>query len=49
MPGMSLPFDPVATRLAKELKLKVKIIKAIDLKNLKNTIEGKDFKGTMIT
>ena len=48
IPGMSLPFDPVATKKAKELKLKVKIIQAGDLKNLKNTIEGKEFNGTMI-
>lgn len=48
IPGMSLPFDPVATKKAKELKLRVKIIQAGDLKNLKNTIEGKEFNGTMI-
>lgn len=52
IPGMSTPFDPIATKLAKELKLKVKIIKATekatDIQNFKNTIEGKDFKGTII-
>jgi uridylate kinase len=48
MPGLSTPFDPVATRLAKKLKLRVKIIKAENLENLKNTIEGKNFKGTVI-
>jgi uridylate kinase len=48
VPGLSTPFDPVATRLAKKLKLRVKIIKAENLKNLKNTIEGKNFKGTII-
>lgn len=48
-PGMSLPFDPIATKLAKKLKLKIKIVKASDLKNFKNAILGKKFKGTIIT
>ena len=48
IPGMSSPFGPIATRLAKKLKLKVKIVKALDLKNFKNAIENKTFKGTII-
>lgn len=47
-PGMSLPFDPIATKLAKKLKLKIKIVKAADIKNFKNAISGKNFKGTII-
>ena len=47
-PGMSAPFDPIATKLARKLKLKVKIVKATDLKNLENAIEEKKFKGTVI-
>jgi len=49
IPGSSSPLDPVATQLAKKLKLKVKIIKGTDLKNFQKAIEGKKFKGTIIS
>ncbi|MDA1337539.1 MAG: UMP kinase [bacterium] len=48
-PGMSAPFDPIATRVAEKLKLEVKIIKGKDLKNLKKAVEGKPFTGTLIS
>lgn len=47
-PGMNLPFDPVATRLAEKLKLKIKVLKAKNLENFKNAIENKEFRGSII-
>lgn len=49
IPGMNLPFDPVAARLAQKLKLKVKVLRANDFKNFKRAIDGKDFQGSIIT
>lgn len=46
-PGSNLPFDPIATKLAKELSLTVYII-GKDLDNLNNIFEGKKFLGTVI-
>ena len=47
-PGINVPFDPVATRLAKKLGLKVYVI-GKNLKNLDNILMGKEFLGTVIT
>ncbi len=46
-PGLNTPFDPVASRLAEKLKLKV-IITGPDLENLENVLENKGFRGTTI-
>jgi uridylate kinase len=48
-PGFSSPVDPVATRLAKKTQLQVKVLKGTDLANLKKAIDGKKFKGTIIS
>jgi uridylate kinase len=48
IPGMSAPFDPVASRLAQKLKIKVVIINGRKLKNLKNCLENRKFTGTVI-
>ncbi|MBN2111594.1 UMP kinase [Candidatus Woesearchaeota archaeon] len=48
VPGANVPFDPEATKLAKNKKLKVIIAKGTDLENLKNILEGKKYKGTTI-
>lgn len=48
VPGINIPFDPIATKLAKELASTVYII-GDDLGNLDNLLEGKDFKGTVIS
>ena len=48
-PGFSSPVDPIATQLAKKLKLQVKVIKGTDFVNFKNAIDGKKFKGTLIS
>ena len=47
-PGLSSPVDPVATQLAKKLKLQVRLIRGTDMKNFQNAIKGKSFTGTVI-
>jgi uridylate kinase len=47
-PGLKAPFDPVASRLAQKLGVEVVILKGNKIKNLKNCIENKPFKGTII-
>ncbi|EKE21676.1 MAG: hypothetical protein ACD_7C00155G0001 [uncultured bacterium] len=47
-PGMSAPFDPIASKLAQENNLEVAIIGGENLENMKNYIEGKDFEGSVI-
>lgn len=46
--GDHLPFDPIATQKAEELKLKIVFINGKDLENFKAVLEGKDFVGTTI-
>lgn len=48
-PGLSAPFDPIASKLAEELNLEVIIAKGKNLKNLKNILDGEKFKGTVIS
>ncbi len=48
MPRLNSPFDPIASKEAQKLKLKVIILKGTDLKNVENYILGKDFDGTII-
>ena len=48
MPGLSAPFDPIATRLAKELKLTVILTNGKDFRNLERLMSGDGFKGTVI-
>ena len=48
-PGLSAPFDPVASKEAEKLTLKVIIAKGADLKNLDSVLYGKRFKGTIIS
>jgi uridylate kinase len=47
VPRMHAPFDPVASRLAEKLGLKVIIMKA-GVKNLKNFLENKEFVGSIL-
>ncbi len=47
-PGMKVPVDPVATRLAKTLGIEAAVIRGTDFKNFRNVIEGKKFRGTII-
>lgn len=48
-PGLNVPFDPVASRLAEKLGLKVIILDGKKLANLEKCLEGKNFVGTTIT
>lgn len=47
-PGLNMPFDPVASKLAQENNLEVIIAEGKNLKNLKNILEEKEFQGTII-
>ena len=46
-PGLNMPFDPVAAKHAHEHSEKIYII-GKDLDNLRNLLDKKDFKGTVI-
>ena len=48
IPGRNVPFDPVATKKAAELKLKVITAAGKDIPNLRAILDGKEFEGTMI-
>lgn len=48
IPGMNVPFDPIATQKAQELGLKVVILKGNDFENLERFFESKEFVGTVI-
>ncbi len=47
-PGLSMPFDPIASKLAQKLKLKVVICDGKNIANLKKLFAEKKFKGTII-
>lgn len=48
IPGMNLPFDPIASKLAHELGVTVKILNGKKLPNLAKALDGEDFFGTTI-
>lgn len=47
-PGLNLPFDPIAAKLADELRVTVKILNGKNLENLSRALDGKSFTGTTI-
>jgi uridylate kinase len=47
-PGLNKPFDPIASKEAQRLGLKVVIMNGRNLANLGNFLNGKKFKGTII-
>jgi uridylate kinase len=47
-PGVNVPFDPVATKRASELGLKVITALGNDIENMKNILSGASFNGTTI-
>jgi uridylate kinase len=47
-PGMSAPFDPIASQKGEQLNLKVIIASGTDLENLDCILNNKPFKGTTI-
>jgi len=48
VPGKNVPFDPVASRRAQEIGLKVICAAGRDLENLAGIIRGGNFTGTTI-
>jgi uridylate kinase len=46
--GMNAPFDPIASRLAKKIRLKAVFLKGTNLKNFEKFLKGEKFKGTVI-
>lgn len=49
LPGLSLPFDPIAAKLAQELKMTVAIINGQKLDRVDNFLNKKSFVGTVIS
>jgi len=47
-PGLNMPFDPIATKLAKKLRLTVMVVNGSNFENLKKIVDGDEFKGTVI-
>jgi uridylate kinase len=47
-PGKNLPFDPIATKKAAELGLRVIVASGHDLDNLRAILEGRPGNGTLI-
>lgn len=47
-PGLNAPFDPIASREARKLKLKVIILNGQNIKNLEDCLKGEKFKGTTV-
>jgi uridylate kinase len=47
IPGKNVPFDPVASKIAKKLGIEVNVM-GKDLKNFKKCLDGKKFVGTII-
>lgn len=47
-PGMNAPFDPIASKLASELAITVKILNGKKLENLALALDGKEFVGSTI-
>jgi len=49
IPGMNAPFDPIASQLAAEHNIDVIIANGADLTNLEHILDGKSYRGTLIT
>jgi uridylate kinase len=47
-PGLSSPFDPIASKTAQKAGLNVKVVGGSDLSNLRHAIVGTAFRGTLI-
>jgi uridylate kinase len=46
--GANFPFDPIATKLCKKLKLKLVFMNGRNIKNIDNFLKGKKFKGSLV-
>jgi len=49
VPGMNVPFDPIAARAAEQFHMQVIVANGKDLSNLKNILSNKKFVGTIIS
>jgi uridylate kinase len=47
IPGMNVPFDPIAAKEAQRLKLRL-VLLGKNLNNFKNFLDGKKFKGSVV-
>ncbi|MFH0854187.1 MAG: UMP kinase [bacterium] len=47
-PGLNMPFDPIASKLAQKNQMKINIINGKNIENLEKCIDDKPFKGTII-
>lgn len=48
IPGLRLPVDPIAAKLAQELKMEAMVIRGTDLENFGKVLRGEKFTGTVI-
>lgn len=48
-PGLSTPFDPIASKMAEEQGVQVFILNGNPIENLAKCLDGEDFKGTTIS
>lgn len=48
VPGKNVPFDPIATKKARELGLSIIIAAGRDIENLAALLEGREFDGTWV-
>ncbi|TKJ17616.1 UMP kinase [Candidatus Woesearchaeota archaeon B3_Woes] len=47
--GSNFPFDPIATKIAKKAKLKLAFLNGKNIKNFEKFLNGKKFKGSIIS
>lgn len=47
-PGMNVPFDPVASKKAQEMGLRVVVLNGCDVINVERCLDGLEFLGTVI-
>jgi uridylate kinase len=47
--GLNMPFDPVATKIAGKLKLKVVFLNGKNIENLRKFLKGEEFVGSVIS
>lgn len=47
-PGLNSPFDPVASKRAQQLNVKVVVVNGNDFTNINNYLEGNKFIGTIV-
>jgi len=47
-PGKNAPFDPIASKAAEKMGLRVSILQGTNLKEVDNVLSGRKFRGTVI-